>query len=72
MRRIGVIVFSTLSLGVLLYALLAVIKYIDSSPSDGTPAIGFGLPLMAIPFAVLVGVPLVFVLLCAALRPRRR
>lgn len=72
MRRFGIIVFSTLLFGVVLYVLLAIIKYMAPSASDGTPAIGFGLPLMTIPLAVLVGIPLVFVILFAALHPRRR
>lgn len=71
MRRFGVIVFSILSLGVLLCAFIAVAKYVAGS-SDGTPAVGFGLLFMAIPFAVLIGMPLVFVLFCAALRSRQK
>lgn len=71
MRRFGVIVFSILSLGILLCAFMAVAKYVADS-SDGTPAAGFGLLLMVIPFAVLVGIPLVFVLFCAALRSRQK
>lgn len=72
MRRFGVIAFSALLLGALLYGLLAVVRYVNTSASDGGPAIGFGLPLMAIPLAVVVGVPLMFIVLFAALRPRRR
>lgn len=71
MRRFGVIVFSILSLVILLYAFLAIVEYVTGS-SDGTPAVGFGLPLMVIPFAVLVGMPLVFVLFCLALRSRKK
>lgn len=72
MRRFGCLLFSTLSLGALLYALLSVIKLMASSTSDGTPAKGFGLLLMTTPLAVLVCVPVVFVLLCVAFRPPRR
>jgi len=71
MRRLGVIIFSALSLGVLLCAFLTAVRYIASS-SDGTPATGFGLLLMVIPFAILIGVPLMFVLLFAVLRSRRK
>lgn len=71
MRRFGVIVFSILALGVLLCALMAFAKYVADS-SGGTPATGFGILLMVIPFAVLVGIPLVFVLFCAALRSRKK
>ncbi|MGI5868472.1 MAG: hypothetical protein ACOX9C_03375 [Kiritimatiellia bacterium] len=76
MRWFGVIVFSTLSLGSLLYALLSVVGFLRSIASDGSPATGFAmgfiLPLLTLPFAVLVGIPVVFALLFAALRRRRK
>jgi hypothetical protein len=71
MRWLGVIVFSILSFVVLLYAFLVIAKYMANS-SGGAPALGFGILAIAIPFAVLIGIPLVFVLFYAVLRSRKK
>jgi len=72
MRKFGVITFLFLFLGVVLFALLSLFYYIKTSSSNGTPAIGFGLPLMVIPFVILACIPFAFVVLFMVLHHRKR
>jgi hypothetical protein len=74
-RGFGVLLFALLFLGVALVAVLSVLAYIGhAADGEGMQPVagGFGVLVSLVPLGIILSIPVFFLMIFLAIRPRRR
>lgn len=74
-RGLGILLFALLFLAVGLVAVLSVLAYMGhASDGEGMQSVagGFGVLVSLVPLGVILSIPVVFLVIFLAIRPRRR